>query len=240
MTDLNELEEATTSNNSDVSQISDLDLSSQVWGNISEDNAKYMQTKGLKSVDALAESYRNLEKLSTSKITIPQSEDKEGWNKLYTKLGRPEKADGYDIEVAEELKSDVQELLFKNGLSSSQAKDLISSYNKLMEDQKTKADALIEEQSKKDLEALKSEWGIDADKNLELAGRGAKALANKWNLSEDDLNNIELSIGTRKFTNLIRDIGEVLSEDGLPVSSNVAKQEALGSVEYFEQIMKGI
>jgi hypothetical protein len=53
-----------------------------------------------KSQEDLAKSYLNLEKSASSKVKIPGDEaSDEDWGKFYNKLGRPEKADEYSVDI---------------------------------------------------------------------------------------------------------------------------------------------
>ena len=69
------------------------------------------------SVDKLAKSYVHARKMigadPNQMLQLPKEGDEEGWNQVYNRLGRPEKADGYDFDLGDgEQSPDVAD--FKN------------------------------------------------------------------------------------------------------------------------------
>lgn len=88
-----------------------------------------------KSADDLAKSYVNLEKLvGLEKIALPKDEkDEAGWSTVYSRLGRPESADKYDLKLnlAEGLKvpdeaiNGLKQAGFKSGFSNKQLQSIV-------------------------------------------------------------------------------------------------------------------
>lgn len=72
-----------------------------------------------KSADDLAKSYVNLEKLvGLEKIALPKDEkDEAGWSTVYSRLGRPESSDKYEIKLNlnENIKANPEVLKVFNG-----------------------------------------------------------------------------------------------------------------------------
>lgn len=71
----------------------------------------YIETKGFKSPEAVAESYRNLEKLrgvpAERLVTLPEDVTAEGaLDPVWSKLGRPETPDAYTNAIGEALADD--------------------------------------------------------------------------------------------------------------------------------------
>lgn len=236
----NESGAATNPDNSTVSQ-NQTEGSPQflTWEGISEADQKYINNKGYKSPADLLKSYREAESALGKKISIPEDGDADGWNKLYAKLGRPETADKYDIEVTDELKSDVQKLMFEAGLTQKQSAVITQKYNEILNGYKAKLDAQAEEQSKKDLAEIEAEWGDNLAKNKELTERGAKEICQRFELSEDDMHDVELAIGTKKFVKLVKTVGELMAEDGLPSSNTTKFRDDMDPVEFYKEILKG-
>lgn len=233
MTDLNEpVSEVDTDNSStpQANSVSDEAPQSE-WNGLSEDNLNYVKTK-FKDVNALADSYRNLEKLSSNKVSIPEDGDEEGKNKLYTKLGKPASASEYDIEVDDSIKSKVQDLLLANHATKKQASGLVDGYNKILADHQQ----ALQAQSEKELEEIVTEWGDNAEKNKELMSRGANFLAETFGVDKDLLGNIELQLGTKNFVKGLTTIAEMLSEDGLPVGSSRPSDGPMELEEYYKQL----
>lgn len=235
MTDLNESDLGVETDNSNVPQNEQENNSSQsIWKDFSDDDSKYISQKGWKAPSDMLKSYRELEKFSSNKVSIPKDEDKEAWEKLYNRLGRPETADKYEIEADESIKASVQKLLFDNGLSQKQGAELVKSYNALMAQQKEAFDTQFNEKSKQEKEAVIAEWGDDANKNSELMTRGAKLLG----LDDDLLNNIEVSIGTKNFMQAMKKLGESISEDNAPMGKKASADKRSFS-QYIADIMEG-
>lgn len=210
MTDTNEPEVGDTSDN--------LTNSPNSWESLSDDDKKYVETKGFKDTAALLKSYREAEKSLSQKISIPNEDDTEGMNKLYSKLGRPETSDKYEFEADESIKAEAQKLLFENGLSQKQAKGVVEGYNSMIKAQQEKLDAAMNEQSEKDRQSVLSEWGDKADQNKQFMTRGVKTISEKYGISEEEMNNFELAIGTKKFMEMFKSIGKDYAEDNLSPS----------------------
>jgi len=119
----------------------------------------------------LAKSYVELEKMKGSSVKIPEAEDKEGWDKFYSKLGVPDTADKYSFEEREYngLKfddaayADFKDVAKELNLTPEQA-------NKLAEfdfNRQTAAHGSLAEQraeaNEATLTALKSEFGAKYD-----------------------------------------------------------------------------
>ena len=151
-------------------------------------------------IDALAKSYINATKMiGQDKIVIPnKNSTEEVWEEAYTKLGRPETPDQYNLKVQSDVvKMDdnaiksFAEQSHKLGLNSKQAEGILNFYKDNMEG--------IAQQSKIDTETaqaqseqvLRQEWGRDFDAKVKQAGAIAKA-----NINPEVLD-MTLSNGTR-------------------------------------------
>jgi len=151
-------------------------------------------------IDALAKSYINATKMiGQDKIVIPnKNSTEEVWEEAYTKLGRPETPDQYNLKVQSDVvKMDdnaiksFAEQSHKLGLNSKQAEGILNFYKDNMEG--------IAQQSKIDTETaqaqseqvLRQEWGREFDAKVKQAGAIAKA-----NINPEVLD-MTLSNGTR-------------------------------------------
>ena len=151
-------------------------------------------------IDALAKSYINATKMiGQDKIVIPnKNSTEEVWEEAYTKLGRPETPDQYNLKVQSDVvKMDdnaiksFAEQSHKLGLNNKQAEGILNFYKNNMEG--------IAQQSKIDTETaqaqseqvLRQEWGREFDAKVKQAGAIAKA-----NINPEVLD-MTLSNGTR-------------------------------------------
>lgn len=64
------------------------------------ENRSVVEAKQWKSIDDAITGYRNLESHASKALTVPgENATADDWNKLYSKLGRPETADKYELKV---------------------------------------------------------------------------------------------------------------------------------------------
>ena len=214
------------SDNSNMSENSDVETKSQaLWSDsFSEDEAKMVKDKGWKSPQDILKSYKELENLSSNKFSIPKADDAEAWKKLDAKLGCPETIEGYDIQDIADIDKPFidafKEAALEAGMRPSQFQKMYNCY-KERQDKLTEA---FNAQVEKDKEEVRTEWGDDYSKNEELMKRGLKL----FDLPEELLSNVEMSIGTKEFMKLGKRIGTAISED---------TAKALGGGEVMSQEM---
>ena len=151
-------------------------------------------------IDALAKSYINATRMiGQDKVAIPnENSTDDQWNEVYGKLGRPESADKYKLEVQSETASldenaikQFAENAHQLGLNNKQAQGILEYYKNSMEGSVQQARVDTETAQANAEQELRKEWGRSYDENIKRAGAIAKA-----NMSEDILN-MELKDGTR-------------------------------------------
>lgn len=162
---------------------------------IADENIGVIQTKGWENADALISSYRELEKhIGADKndfIKMPKVGEGEtpDYSEVYSRLGRPESAEGYELSDSDFAKA-ARETLFKAGITKSQAKELESWFNEYSKGVQTKAEearaAELDAKTQAAVEALKKEWGANFEKNQALA----KDAVQKFGLSDEVLDAI--------------------------------------------------
>ena len=178
-------------------------------------------------IDALAKSYINATRMiGQDKISVPnKNSTEEVWEEAYTKLGRPETPDQYNLNI----KSDVVQMddsaiksfaeqSHKLGLNNKQAEGILDFYKNNMEG--------IAQQSKIDTETaqaqaeqqLRQEWGKTFEENVKKAGAIAKA-----NLGVEVLD-MQLKDGTR-----LGDHPEVIK--GFAKIANMMSEDKIVSTE---------
>jgi hypothetical protein len=157
---------------------------------LADENIGVIQTKGWENADALISSYRELEKhIGADKndfIKMPKVVEGEtpDYSEVFARLGRPETADGYELADSE-FSSAAKEVLFKAGITKSQAKDLESWITEYATSAQQKAEearvAELDAKAKTAIESLKKEWGADFEKNQALAQDAVR----KFGLSDE-------------------------------------------------------
>ena len=130
----------------------------------------------------LVKNYANAQKLIGKKGIIRPDDEAppEEWDKYYSALGRPEKAEGYTLETPkdippeyfrEDLANDFRGWAFEAGITDKAAQTI---YNKYLEKSKEEITAGMKaiETAKADTEKeLKGEWGDKYQPNLDLANQ---------------------------------------------------------------------
>lgn len=151
--------------------------------------------KDFKDPAALAKSYVHAAKLVGKSVQIPgENATEEEINSFYTKLGRPETPEGYEVSSVLTEKTDLVNMLpgletevaefstiaHKLGLSKEAAKTLVEWQVTNAEKQMTEIRQANKEALEASRAALKDMWGTDVDANTAAANNTARALAVKY------------------------------------------------------------
>lgn len=140
----------------------------------------------IKDIPALAKSFVEGQKMIGSSVRLPKADaPDEEWGKVYTRLGRPEKPEGYELKRPENLPEGVKydeelETAFKGmaheaGLHPRQAQRILDKFNTLQLE-RHKAYMATRESA---IAELKKEWGPNYDKQLAQANRAIKELGDQ-------------------------------------------------------------
>lgn len=174
----------------------------------------YIETKGFKDPGALAESYRNFEKLQGVPqdriLKLPEKADDPGWAGIYSRLGRPEKADGYELKFDGDpaFAQKFQGVFHEANLSKSQAGKLNEAWNSYVNDVIKQDEDARKTKDAAELTELRTKWGATYDANVE-AGRRA---GREFGLSEEQFTAISGALGSGKTLELFQSIGAKLGE----------------------------
>lgn len=167
----------------------------------------------------MANSYRNAEKaLGGEKISLPRDvSDTDAWNQIYSKLGKPETADGYKLpsegSANGQLSQSTKDVFHKANLTQSQAEAMQAGLTSLYQ-QKAEADTLaMKQRSDKDAADLQKEWGQEHTANVEIAKRAKESVAKSTGLNDADLDAMEKAIGLSKSLKIMNQIGRSLKLD---------------------------
>ena len=146
---------------------------SQVEGlQFSEELANEPSLKSFKDQDSLAKSYVNLVKKmgvpSEQLLRLP-SEDGEGYDEVWNKLGRPENHEGYQFD--NEAIEGYGEFSHNLGLTQHQANEMLNGLHDLLGSQDEQENEFHEQRATENLAELQKTWKHDFDRNAELASR---------------------------------------------------------------------
>ncbi|NBB17462.1 hypothetical protein GVN21_19045 [Caulobacter sp. SLTY] len=177
----------------------------------------YMERKGFKDVEALGASFASLERMVSNdsrRVVLPAGEeDAEGYERVFTALGRPASAEEYGFDqlmgADPEFAQRASEWLFEAGVGKGRAGALAEKWNAYVGEREAAAQAAFAAQSEADWEDLRGEWGPKFAEKTELFRRGALS----FGLNRDEMAAIEMGLGTRRTAQLFSQIGQGLAED---------------------------
>jgi hypothetical protein len=208
-----------------------------------EDLKAYADRKGFKSATDLAKSYANLERLMSGdkagRIVLPADEnDAEGFERVAKALGRPDTPEGYGLtELAgadAEFAGNAAKWLHDAGVPAGRAAKLAESWNAYVSERANAEAQAAEQRDNAELAGLRSEWGPDFDKQVEISRRAAKqfgisgakldALTQTWGVGDTMrfLNGIGKGLGEDTFVQ-----GDGKSSFGVSVEQAAARMDAL-------------
>ena len=237
MENINKPEGQTTSDNFLQSEIEKDFLRAQSgWGAVNDEDFLYIDKKGFKTPQDLLKSYRELERAYSSKVSIPKDGDKEGFSKLYLKLGMPQDTGGFDINFLEEDKEigeQFKQVCLENNILPKSAQAMYEWFvNSRAEIQGNEAKSWAEK-SLLELNEVKQEWGSKANQNMEFVKRGIRLFSD----NQDVIENMERALGTKEMMLAFKNVGEALSEDN-PVAfgGKATTRGKWSSVEDFREM----
>lgn len=166
------------------------------------------QWKGPKDV---LTSYRNLEKLTgvppEQMVKLPKDNDPAAWNEVYTKLGRPAKAEEYKIPVPEGDKGDFAKTaatwFHEAGLSQNAVTKVAEKWNAHLTATAKAAAEAAAATLVKDTTDLKAKWGDQFEKNCGIVDKAATV----FGIGADTLKALKTSMGPRAAMEFLHNLG---------------------------------
>jgi len=145
-----------------------------------EDIRSHPSLGSLDSVESLAKSYVNAQKLiGKEKLPVPTGpEDKETWNTVFTRLGRPETAEGYQIDRAtvpseipidDDFLTNFRTMVHGLGLNPTQTQGIFNWWVELEKGVLGELSEMDQTERQQAEAALRQEWGKAYDQNIVLA-----------------------------------------------------------------------
>ena len=189
-------------------------------GDLSDEDVGYLQNRGLDDDPIkLYRSYRELEKFKgmdeTKILTMPDTDDADGWSSLHARLGRPDDAAGYETEIPEDGSVDVKfseafdEKSFDIGLSKEQNAKLREwQIGYAAEINEAAANELKIEQETQ-IEQLKKDWGTKYPEAEEIAKRAFR----QFGVGDETSTELEGMLGSAGLMRLFKNIGDQLMGD---------------------------
>lgn len=177
----------------------------------------WVELKGFKDVETMVGSYRNLEKTfgadkAGRTVLLPKGpDDKEGYNQLYEKIGRPKTADEYKIDGTgnEDFTKWAKNAMFEAGMSSKNAENFVKSFNeftqKAIESQKINRDIKF----KQEVQEVEREYGMALDS----AKHKVDMVATHLGMDEKEIGALGEILGPKKSMSLFLNIAKNMGED---------------------------
>lgn len=185
-----------------------------------DDAAKAIASKkGWATPADAIKSYGELEGLlGSEKLPLPKTpEDKAGWDRVYTALGRPDTPDGYQMAIPEGT-TDADKAFINGyaqkahelGLSKTQAAELrrwVDTEGATINEAQTRE---IQQRTDQEIAAVKDNWGNNFNTNAEIARRGADALG----FDKETIDALEENpkFGHKKLMDMLLKVGQAGGE----------------------------
>jgi|TARA_R110000824_G_scaffold113679_1_gene263523 hypothetical protein len=189
-----------------------------------EDMRDNPSLKDFKDTSGLAKAFLDTKGLvgeMSGRVTIPGNDaGADDWNTFYTKIGRPEKAEDYEINLpdlpgqtwSEDAISDFKTNMHKLGMTPTQIQGNLDWYMGGFQKEVENSAAAMAEASGESIKTLRKEWGGEYDSNM---GKVDNAL--KVYFGEEEAEVIRrLSAGQPGLMKSLADIGSSISEDRIP------------------------
>lgn len=192
-----------------------------------------------KDEGAIAQAYVNLEGMLGNRIALPGKDAKpEEVRAFYTKLGVPEKPEGYtehlkDFKRPENWDGEMEGRFLKTahelGVTPAQAKRLMEFHTQEMQGAMDRYTTTSNEAKAQAWDVLKEKWGAATERNVSLAQRviseyGGPDLVAA--LEEKGLGN------DPRLLEFLAQVGESMLEDGLIKADNLGKGKEDAQAEY--------
>ncbi len=198
------------------------------YGEIEGDLKGWVENKGWKSAHDALNSAWNLEKMfgadkAGNTVVMPKEGDAEGWNSLYNRLGRPETPEEYKFKLPEGVDpsnlNGFKEIAHRHGLTQSQFENVITEYDKMVDENQERSQNEYKQKQAEQLAELKKEWGLAYDQNLNLANRAAA----KFGFTEEEMQSMQDSIGSKSMLQKLSAIGKAFGEDSFISGENTSE-----------------
>jgi hypothetical protein len=191
-----------------------------------EETIGYIQNKGWDNPLKAVEGYKNLEKFQgvapEQILKLPKDMTEDGsLDEVYTRLGRPETPDAYNLELPEGVQvnedrvQSMASVAHKVGLNDNQLNALAAA------DAEYQAQYMqeVSKQQQVELQGLEKEWGAAFPEREEMARRFVRNTLPDGVDKEAFLTQIENAIGTANMLKMFANAGQSQREHGVPDSS---------------------
>jgi len=174
-------EEMVTKTTDNAEVVAPVESGNQDWrSGLSEELRADPTLSSINDVESAAKTLIHQQKMMGSRIPIPKNDEE--MNELYSKLGRPESADGYEVEVPqgyeqyypEEMMNSFKQTGHDLGLSPKQMQGLVEWQKGSVDYQMNQEQVAGDATGVQTEEVLREEFGANYDKSLSAAQRALR------------------------------------------------------------------
>jgi hypothetical protein len=184
------------------------------WSKYAKDeDLGWLQAKGYKEPPDLIKAARNSESLiGLEKLPIPKDPaDQEGWNRVYKRLGMPDKPEDYKLDLPENTDKTfvdrMTKMMHANGVSQKAAASITKEYLAFGGELNTRTSAETQAQQTRELDSLKVQWGAATEKEVAVAQMGIDAFCD-----EGQLEKFKATLGPAETLKFFNKLGNELRE----------------------------
>ena len=204
-------------------------------------------------VNSMAKSYIELEKSMGSRAKLPDEKSTpEEVSAFYQKLGKPENPEGYSVpetqegeQINEDVLNHMKQVAFEANIPQGQWDKIATEFMGLQRQMMSEMSQQKEIETEKQLNELKTEWGGDYDKNVEIGRRVINELVSedirdefKAELERTGLGNSPLmikafnQIGSGMLDDTLERGSQAIEPEFVPKYLNSPELYATGEDEY--------
>ena len=179
----------------------------------------FVENKGMKTPEQLATSYHNLEKLMGADragrtVVLPGLDaDETSMSEFYSRLGRPETADAYDLPVPEGQDRSTAEwasgVFHQYGLTQAQARGVAGAYNVRLAEAGATAEQTNTQTEDEAVRELRRDWGAAYDQKV----AGIETTAVALGMQHEQLLGLRASMGPAAAMKFVDHLASKLGED---------------------------
>ena len=208
---------------------------------LDDETVGWLENKGFENVQAAITSQRELEKKMGGPPEMlqkwPESDDKEGFEGIYRRMGKPEEASKYDFKFEEGAEVDKDTLewfkgtAFARNMTNEQAQGVMEDWNTEVARLQADQAQALEVRDKTEETELRSDWGTKYDERIDYGHRAMIALGMK----EEKIDLLQEVLGPKELAQFAAKIADTMGEDSIAESTDTP---AFGTTK--EQVQNSI
>ena len=185
------------------------------------DTIGWLENKNYDNPQAAITSQRELEKKLGGPPEMlqkwPESDDKEGFEPIFRRLGKPETVEGYKFEFEEGVAVDPDTLEWFKGtahehdMTNAQAQGVILGWNTEVARLQAERQQELEVKNHTEKVELENQWGTKCAERLDYGHRALLALG----LKEENIDTLQDSLGPKMLAEMAAKIADTMGEDSI-------------------------